>query len=303
MSVYAALLLGTLLPAVLIGFTAYGRQMNNYASDFFLRLRGASADREERIVIVAIDDDTLRARGTWPLDRRQIAAALERVCAGGPAVVGLDLWYPEATTEASDSALEQAMRGCKRTVLATSLVPSQNEVRWQEPIPRLAQAAAGVGHVLADPDEDGIIRQVLLEKKAGTVRHWALALECFRQMVPSPRGLLESEEDLEWGDLKIPASRAAQRALIVNYAGSEGWFPTVSLEQILQGKVDPQVFAGKAVLVGTTARGVGDRKFTPISTSGVEMPGVEIHANLLRTLLSRQFRRGLTSRRLRDGFA
>ncbi len=286
---YVGLLLGTLLPAVLIGFTAYGRQMNNYASDFFLRLRGAAAQNEDRIVIVAIDDDTLRARGTWPLDRRQVAAALERVCAGRPAVVGMDLWYPEATTEASDAALEQAMRGCGRVVLATSLVPSQSEARWQEPNPRFAQAAAGVGHVLADPDEDGFIRQILLEKTADKIRHWALALECYRQMVPAPRGLLETEEGLEWGDLRIPASRAAQRALIVNYAGSEGWFATVSLEQILAGKVDPQVFAGKAVLIGTTARGVGDRKFTPISTSGVEMPGVEIHANLLRTLLSRQF--------------
>lgn len=287
---YAGLLLGTLLPAVLIGFTAYGRQMNNYASDFLLRLRGPVATRDDRIVIVAIDDDTLRARGAWPLDRRQIAQALERICGGHPAVVGVDLWYPEATTEASDAALEQAMRGCGRVVLATSLVPtSQNEARWQEPIPRLGKAAAGVGHVLADPDDDGIIRQVLLGKTAEEVRHWALALECLRHISPAPRGLLETEEGLEWGDLKIPASRSAQRALLVNYAGAEGWFPAVSMEQLLQGKVDPQFFGGKAVLVGTTARGVGDRKFTPISTSGVEMPGVEIHANLLRTLLARQF--------------
>lgn len=287
---YAGLLLGTLLPAVLIGFTAYGRQMNHYASDFFLRLRGPVARNEQRIVIVAIDDDTLRARGTWPLDRRQIAQALERICGGRPAVVGVDLWYPEATTEISDAALEQAMRGCGRVVLATSLVPtSQKEARWQEPIPRLAKAAAGVGHVLADPDDDGMIRQVLLEKTADKVRHWALALECLRHMAPAPRGLLETEEALEWGDLKIPASRSAERALLVNYAGAEGWFPTISMEQLLQGKVDPQFFAGKAVLVGTTARGVGDRKFTPISLSGVEMPGVEIHANLLRTLLTRQF--------------
>ena len=34
---------------------------------------------------------------------------------------------------------------------------------------------------------------------------------------------------------------------------------------------------------------MGDRQFTPVSVSGIGMPGVEIHAHLLRTLLERRF--------------
>ena len=288
---YAALLLAAFLAALVAGLTAYGKQMNHYASDFLMRLRGPAPKGDGRIVIVAIDDDTLRAHGAWPMERGIVAQALERICAGKPAVVGIDLLFPEASP--GDAALERAIRGCPPTVLAATMVPGkapeEKEARWQEAVPRLAHAAAATGHAFADPDEDGMSRQILLEKTARDTRHWALALECFRQMAAPPPTILETEDGLEWGDQRIPASRRAQRAVLINYAGDEGWFPTISMEKILAGQVGPQAFAGKVVLIGITAQGVPDRLFTPLSSSGIPMPGVEIHANLLRTLLERRF--------------
>jgi signal transduction histidine kinase len=54
---------------------------------------------------------------------------------------------------------------------------------------------------------------------------------------------------------------------------------------------DPSVsekLRGKIVLVGVTAQASGDRLFTPFS-AGTGMPGVEIHANILHTMLTQLF--------------
>lgn len=57
----------------------------------------------------------------------------------------------------------------------------------------------------------------------------------------------------------------------------------VSARDILNGDVDPGLLSGKFVLIGTTAAGLGDLSATPV---GVNMSGVEIHAQLLETLLT-----------------
>ncbi|HWP85203.1 MAG TPA: ATP-binding protein, partial [Terriglobia bacterium] len=48
---------------------------------------------------------------------------------------------------------------------------------------------------------------------------------------------------------------------------------------------------GKIVLVGVTAQGSGDSLFTPLSAGGIPMPGVEIHANILHTLMTASYLR------------
>lgn len=57
----------------------------------------------------------------------------------------------------------------------------------------------------------------------------------------------------------------------------------ISARDVLNGKVDSEFLADKFVLIGTTAVGVGDVSATPV---GENMSGVEIHAQLLETLLT-----------------
>ena len=59
----------------------------------------------------------------------------------------------------------------------------------------------------------------------------------------------------------------------------------VSAVDVLEGKVNPDVIAGRLVLIGTSAAGLLDVKTTPISPV---MPGVEIHAQVLEAALTGQ---------------
>ena len=180
--------------------------------------------------------------------------------------------------------------------------------RWLRPLPEFAGNAATLGHTHADPGPDGVNRQVLLAKQSGRLRYWALALESFRLLLGAQREpITETDRALEVAVagkalaqaddgspaasgftpdvVQIPATRRGQRSLLINYAGREGTFPQVGLTSLLEDTAAKERLRDKIVLLGVTAQATGDRLFTPFS-SGMGMAGVEIHANILRTLLT-----------------
>src|SRR6202008_4811967 len=58
----------------------------------------------------------------------------------------------------------------------------------------------------------------------------------------------------------------------------------VSAADILDGRFDPRILSGRLVLVGASAAGLGDVVSSPL---GARVPGVEVHAQLLEAVLSK----------------
>jgi len=177
-------------------------------------------------------------------------------------------------------------------VLATALESGGGH--WLNPRPEFALSAAAVGHVHADPDGDGVSRQVLLEKQGDGERYWSLAVECFRVWLWSAsQPITETDAGLQVesvrGPVTIPATRRRERALLINYAGDNGTFPEISFANLGRDPAVAEKLRGRIVLVGETALGSSDRLFTPLSTRGIGMTGVEIHANILNTILNGEY--------------
>ena len=283
-----------LLISLAAGWTSYAMRIDHYFYDQYFHQRGPERPSGE-IVIVAIDDATLARYGALPLNRSLLARAIRAIQQAHPRVIAIDILLTDAATPEADRELEQALAGDPRPVLATALEATSGD-HWLAPLPQFVSAAGAVGHVHADPDPDGVSRQLLLEKWIGHERYWALALECLRSPVGSAARppVTEMENALEIpapensGTTMIPARRTTARAMLINYAGPEGTFPRISLARVLDGSAREDELQGKVVLIGGTAQASGDRVFTPFSNA-VGMPGVEIHANILHTLLGREF--------------
>src|SRR5215813_9689943 len=73
------------------------------------------------VVIVAVDNDSLKERGRWPWSRAVQAQLFERIAADGPAVIGVDIVQSEATAACSidglDGQLDSACRSAVRDAL------------------------------------------------------------------------------------------------------------------------------------------------------------------------------------------
>jgi signal transduction histidine kinase len=280
------------------------------------------------IVVVAVDDASLQRVGNWPWPRSVMAGALERITAGRPRAVGLDVIYAEASDPAQDRLLAEAIRRNGRVVLPAQLTElegaqaaAEDSSGWLLPLPDLKAACAAVGHAHADPDVDGVLRTVQLSKadERGE-RLWAFGLETLRvaEGLP-PETVEELDHGLRVGRHEIAVHNETERSdipgvtlirpneMVINYLGPPRTFPYYSIADVLGGVVEPSAFEGKIVLVGAVAQTLGDTRITPYISyadggrqGGVGMPGVEVHANVIETM-----RRGawLTPRADAAGFA
>ena len=263
MKIRAAYFVVLLIAIPWLVWNGFVRQWNDQAIDILMRLRPAPANgSEDQIVLVAIDDAAAARFGPLPIKRETLAVALKRLSEFHPSVVGIDMLIAEEGPESGDRALVDAVKRLPRVTVGAALSnDSQTGSRWVLPISPLREVAA-VGHVHDEPDADGVVRSVLLAKRAGGERFWALALEAVAQFTHAGRPV-ETIDALRLGNLTIPTA-------------------------LMDGSADRATFLNKMVILGVTAQGTGDRHFTPVS-SGIGMSGIEIHANVARTILDEAF--------------
>ncbi|MFN0163934.1 MAG: CHASE2 domain-containing protein [Burkholderiales bacterium] len=235
----------------------------------------------EEVVIVAIDEASLAALGRWPWSREVHARMIDRLAQAGPRVVGFDLIFSEAEPNA-DARLAAALKRIP-AVLPVLVESRAGQMRVNEPVAQIAASAAALGHIHLEVDRDGIARSVFLREGPGNAArkysHFSLALrEVGKGSVGSNvPGLRNPGPD---------ASARWQRDFWVHFPflGPAGSVPRVSYVDVLEGRVDTARLAGKTVLVGATAAGLGDAYPTPVTGHSRLMPGVEINANLYTAL-------------------
>jgi adenylate cyclase len=151
-------------------------------------------------------------------------------------------------------------------------------------VPVLEQAAAGRGLFSIKPERDGIIRRVPIITIAQGAVMPSLAFEMLRVVSGSDTILVRTNEDgivgVRVGKFQIPTDSNGQ--LWVHFARQDPslYMPAID---VLEGRVAPEMVAGKLILIGPSAVGLYDIKTTPVDPA---MPGVEVHAQVLEAALT-----------------
>jgi len=243
--------------------------------DLRFRMRGGRP-ADAPVVIVAINDESFNVLDqnirTWP--RAEYARLIDGIAAGGPAVIGVDVAWTHAGTDAGgDEVLAQSLKRASPVILA-SLIEHQEGVgyeydRYAAPAEALAEAAAGVGLVNMALDVDGAVRRVALHRLYNDVWYPAFGYAVAQA----------------YKELPTPTGDGGAPDLLINFRGGPNTFPTVSMYQVLNGGVPAEVFADQIVLIGFTTILEQDLHITPLDRTGLT-PGVEVHANVVATLLN-----------------
>jgi adenylate cyclase len=151
-------------------------------------------------------------------------------------------------------------------------------------VPIIEKVAAGRGLFTIRTERDGLIRRVPMIMRAQGNIMPSLSLEILRVVTGTPTLLVRTDKTgiraVRLKGVEIPTDKNGQ--LWVHYARQD---PSiyVSASDVLDNTVPPSKIAGKLVLIGTSAVGLNDIKTTPVSST---MPGVEIHAQVLESVLS-----------------
>ncbi len=161
------------------------------------------------------------------------------------------------------------------------------------PIHHIAESALSIGHLNASPDIDGAIRAEPLVLNYYNQFYPSVAL----QLAAKYLNLSAKDINLQLGDngqagvslgaLKIATNDALQMNTFFYADQSEQpAFAIDSFYDVLTGKIAATKYAGKIVLIGATANGVGDSFITPISAN---MKPIETLAHSVASILNEDF--------------
>jgi len=266
---------------LLLPITAYlsmspGLALNNPLYDSLRRLAPLPVD--PRILLVTIDDPSLKKLGQWPWPRSVHADLINRLSAAQPAGILFDVVFSEPGNSVNDKRLADAVCNAGNVLLPLARDDSASYSQPGAQMLSLLKCAKGVGHINVEADSDGVVRRLYMREGPADATALQLAWLAFAM----------SGQSAEMPGEPLPSITQdwhREHAVRIPFIAADTHFPSVSYASVLHGEVPPERLRGRLILVGATASGMGDRFVTPLSPMAGTTAGVEIQANVLNGLL------------------
>ncbi|MGY2174089.1 CHASE2 domain-containing protein [Pseudomonas azotoformans] len=266
---------------LLLPITAYlslspGLALNNPLYDSLRRLTPLPVD--PRILLVTIDDSSLKKLGRWPWPRSLHADLIDRLSAAQPAGILFDVIFSERGDPANDKRLAESVCNAGNVLLPLLREGAASYSQPDTQMMPLLKCAKGLGHINVEADSDGVVRSLYLREgppDATALQLAWLAYEMSGELSEMPGEPLQS----------LTQHWHREHAIRIPFIAPHTHFPSVSYASVLRGEVAPEQLRGRLILVGSTASGMGDRFVTPLSSTVGTTAGVEIQANVLNGLL------------------
>lgn len=213
-----------------------------YAEDRLRVVRNHINERpvSDDIVLVGVDEKSVREFGRWPWPRGRYAELIRAIDATGPKQQVHDFMIPDHTEAAQDRQLVEALAKSGNVTLAYLPRAGAQEGKYEDvrPLPELRQYTK-VGTI-------GVRYNYANEA-------WYLPHGTRRGLtiIPSMAAILAEEQRITDDEFRI------------NYAFDPGSIPYFSAADVLAGRVDRRELTGKTVIVGTAAERLGDQFMLP----------------------------------------
>lgn len=241
------------------------------------------------IYIIGIDDKTLDRYGavnTW--DRKlnaKLVGILNANEADKPAVIGFDMLYSEGGDTEGDLRFAKACEDAGNVVVAMSYQfkegpeEKNGKTEYQSygiqnrilPYPAL-QEVCDTGFANTVIGIDGYVRRAMLYVEDEGEKQYSFAAKVYQKYQKA------------CGEKAVYPKLDENHQYQFSYSGKSGTYSKVSMADVLDGSVNPKIFADSIVLVGAYAVGMQDA-YAPAIAHGEQMYGVEIHSNIIQALL------------------
>ena len=261
------------------------------------------------IVVVAIDEKSLKPENlgpfkSWP--RENYARAIDILNEHDAAAIGIDVTFPDASIAGPDDdmLLANTLSDYDNVVLAARYYFDNGERGYEWPNESVLTGDSLLGWINIQLDADGFVRSrpLFSQSDKGVIDAFSLALaRIYLRAEPSDYRVING--NFEYSDeIRIPAWTRNDKSsgdgvnfMYINYFAQPNKFTRISFSDLLNENLvdkngNPIDFRDKIVIVGPTAIDLQDDYLSPVS-EGVRMPGVEIHANNVQTVITQDFLR------------
>ncbi|MEG3860028.1 CHASE2 domain-containing protein [Microcoleus sp. herbarium12] len=264
------------------------------AFDLMVQLR-PDPGADPRLLVVTITEQDIHTFKKWPLSDRIIARAIASIARLEPVAIGLDITR-DIPYEPGNAELAALLKNPK--VIPITFIGDSERERAAPP-PNIPKKRIGFSDLFLDPD--GTVRRQMIFITDGKSSHTSFAMRLafkYFQTQNIQEKFTENQE-IYFGKTLFPVLQSNSGGyqkindvgyqILLNYRSPKNVAKTVTLTEVLQGKLDPKLVKGKIVMIGVAAKTVRDIFSTPYSaTSGDRhlMPGVLVHATATSQILS-----------------
>ena len=244
------LLLWTAVAGLVFGLIGFGEIAEDYLRTVRNSLHPHKASGQ--IVVVKVDDRSLREYGNWPWPRSQHARLVDRLTAAGAHRIFFDINFSYPSEPREDRAFAEALRRSNRVTLARRSKAGSQEGSTLDsrPLPYFTKYARLATLSVRYNYQNAIWRVPYAVQQGG-------------ESVPSFAAALAGKEGQAGSDFRV------------DYSTDFNSIPAISAGDVLSGRVAASNIAGKDVLIGTDSDVIGDKYFVPgYGRAG----GVYVHA-------------------------
>lgn len=294
-----------------------GRRLEWLATDWLQQVQAVWLQPLPDLVFVDLDQKSLDIGEadfglSWPWPRESYAQALNFLSRAGAKTILFDFLFTEPSSygPADDQTLADAVAAAGNVYLSVvtqakgsphslaQLVEKRPDLLLHPalgpgiqqapltsvglPVEPVLAAVAGLGDVRFQPDADGVMRRMELLAPLGPGALPALGLAPW---MPASASVRVEANRLEIDGRAWPLDSKGR--LVLRYPGRWSDYPRRSLHEVIQSnvalqegqkpEVDPELFRGKTVVIGSTAAGLLDLRKTPLDAN---TPGFFISAAL-----------------------
>lgn len=252
--------------------------------DYFYQ-QGRKASNE--IVIIGIDDESLKENGRWPWSRIKMADILEVIEKGEPAVVEFDIVFSEESNEKEDEYFNKVLKKYDNVYLAEyakledsttkGKIISQN---WICPIDKFKKVS-NLGNINIIPDYDGIVRKIPLVIENSQKKSISMPYLLYKDYMKNK-------------ELNYISVDKNNFNIFIDYKID---FKVLSFNSVLNRKIfldedisEKLYFKDKIVIIAPFTTGIDDYYYTSLQKNK-QIFGAEIQANIIDNLLNNNLKK------------
>lgn len=187
-----------------------------------------------QMLLVDIDEPSIKALGAWPWSRAVHAAIVDKLVRLGASEIAFDVDFSSPSNTGGDAAFEDALKRADGSIILAAFRQVERSplgksiILESRPLPRFA-AAAWEGSVNVLPDPDGLLRRL------------------------QPGGLFASGPMPSLSALVASRSGYREQTFSIDYGIDYRQLVHLSVRDLLLGTVDPSLVRDRKVIVGASA--------------------------------------------------
>jgi CHASE2 domain-containing sensor protein/two-component sensor histidine kinase len=280
---------------IILRLTGAMQSLEWLAFDNFLRVR-PEEPRDERILLVGINEDDIRTLQNYPISDQDLARLLRKLQSHHPRVIGLDI-YRDLPVEPGHAELVVAFQELPNLIAIEKVLPE-----IIAPPPTLPPTQLGFADQILDTD--GKLRRVLLGTPTPEGYKFSLSLRLAEIYLAAKGVKLENgirdRATMRFGNTELPrflsnsggyiGADAGGVQVLLNFRSGEHRFKIVSFTDIINNNFNPDWISDRIVMIGMTAASRKDFITTGAVRTSKPAPGrvygVEIQAHAVSQIIS-----------------